>query len=280
MSVINAALRPLIDALLFPFRGMPAWVGVTVVSLVIAVVALWLVKVMSNPEKIDAAKRKVAAGLLEIRLYNDDLRRIGGAMGSIFKFQGIYVGLLMLPLLVMIVILAPVFSQLQFHWGYEGLEAGDYVLLTVEFQPDWESSLGADGGEGAPRPEIELELPAGMTLDSPPVWSPADREMSWRMIVGEDGQHEIGVQTADGTHTKSIAATDSLLRLSPIRHDGKLLDQLFYPAEPAFPKGSGLARAEFEYPERSVWHMPWWLLLLILSLVFGLILRGPMGVTI
>ena len=37
MSFINALLRPLFDALLYPFRDLPAMVGITVVSLLTAI---------------------------------------------------------------------------------------------------------------------------------------------------------------------------------------------------------------------------------------------------
>ena len=96
MDYVNAALRPLFDLLLFPFRGLPAIVGVTLVSLVAAIGMLLLFKATSNQTAIDRVKRKIHAGLFEIRLFNDDLRAIFRAIGQILKHNAVYVGYAML----------------------------------------------------------------------------------------------------------------------------------------------------------------------------------------
>ncbi len=284
MSAINAVLRPLFDLLLSPLRGLPAIVGVTLFSLVFGAVALWLVKLTSNPDKVDAAKRKVAAGLLEIRLFNDNLGIIFRAVGSILKHQGAYVVHLGIPFVIMIVIFLPIIAQLQFHWGYEGLDEGDSVLFKVVMAEGWEDVVGADGGEGPARPQLTLELPEGLSLTSPPVWSPSEREMAWQMQADAEGEYEVGVRAGETTHSKLVGVTDRVVRLSPDRFEASFSNQLLFPAEPSFDQGSGLEKVGLVYPDRDVWFLFWrthWIIvMLILSIVFALILRGPMGVTI
>lgn len=284
MTAINAALRPLFDLLLYPLRELPAIVGVTLFSLVFGAVALWLVKLTSNPAKVDAAKRKVAAGLLEIRLYNDNLGIIFRAVGSILRHQAAYVGHLLVPFVLMVLLFLPFIAQLQFHWGYRGLSEGDTVVFKVAVEEGWDAVLPAAAGEGAPRPEISLEAPAGLRVTSPPVWSPSEREMAWRLEAAASGVHEVGVRAGDASHAKLVGVTDSILRLSPDRRSTGFWNQLLYPAEPPLPDGSGLERIALRYPERDVWFLFWrlhWIIVfLILSIVFALVLRGPMGVTI
>jgi len=284
MSALNAVLRPLFDALLAPIAGLPAIVGVAIFSLILSVVALWLVKLTSNEAKVDAAKRKVAAGLLEIRLFNDSLPTIFRAVGSILKHQGAYVLHLLVPFVLMILVFLPFIAQLQFHWGYEGLAQGDVRMLKVTLQEDWDGAIPSDGVGEVPRPAISLEPPAGVRLDSPPVWSPSTREMAWRLVAESEGDHELGIRVGDESHAKSFAVTDRIQRLSPSRWVEGFLNQLIYPAEPALDRASGIESIAFEYPDRDVWFLFWrlhWLIVfLILTIVFALILRGPMGVTI
>ncbi len=284
MSAINAALRPLFDLLLYPLRELPAIVGVTLFSLVFGAVALWLVKLTSNPDKVDAAKRKVAAGLLEIRLFNDNLRIIFRAVGSILRHQAAYVGHLLVPFVLMVLLFLPFIAQLQFHWGYRGLSEGDSVVLKVELEENWQARLPPDAGTGAPRPKIELEVPAGLSVTAPPVWSPAERQMAWRLEAEASGAYEVGVRAGGTSHAKLVGVTDSIVRLSPDRLAAGFVNQLLYPAEPPLPDDSGIARIGLRYPERDVWFLFWrlhWIIVfLILSIVFALALRGPMGVTI
>ncbi len=284
MSAINAVLRPLFDIVLAPLSGLPAIVGVTLFSLVFGVVALWLVKLTSDSKKVDAAKRKVAAGLLEIRLFNDNLGVIFKAVASILKHQAIYVGRLGVPFVLMILLFLPIIAQLQFHWGHVGLDEGDSVVFKVALEEDWEQTIGNDGGGDPARPRLELDMPDGLSLTSPPVWSPGDREMAWQLQADAEGDYEIGIVAGDTRHTKIVGVTDRVVRLSPDRLEGTFANQLLYPAEPSFASDSGLVQAGLKYPTRDIWfffwHTHWLIVMLVLSVVFALLLRGPMGVTI
>ncbi len=72
--------------------------------------------------------------------------------------------------------------------------------------------------------------------------------------------------------------------MSPDRLAASFVNQLLYPAEPSLPRDSGIEKIGLTYPIRDVWFFFWrthWIIVvLILSIVFALILRGPMGVTI
>ena len=66
----------MVDGLLYPFRDFPPIVGLTLVSLLTAIGLLIVFKHTSNQKALEAVKRKIHAGLFEIRLYNDDFRSI------------------------------------------------------------------------------------------------------------------------------------------------------------------------------------------------------------
>ena len=73
MSLLNALLRVLFDAALAPFRGLHPLVGLTVVSLLVSIGMLLVFKRTSAQDQLAAVKRRIHAGLFEIRLFNDDM---------------------------------------------------------------------------------------------------------------------------------------------------------------------------------------------------------------
>ena len=83
MKLINDLLRPVFDLLQSPFIGLPAFIGILVWSIPIGVFALWVFGKTSNQDRIAEVKRRIHAGLFEIRLFNDDLGAIMRAQGEI-----------------------------------------------------------------------------------------------------------------------------------------------------------------------------------------------------
>lgn len=276
MSIINAVMRFLFDAVLYPFRELHPLVGLTLISAVFGVFALLLFKWTSDQDRLDRVKRKIHAGLFEIRLFNDDLRAIFRAMFEILRHNLTYFRLSLVPLLWMLVPFVLVVAQLQFHYGYEGLKPGDTTNLTVELSGDW--PLGT-------RPEARLEAPAGLEVEAGPVWAPSVQELTWRVAAKEWGDHELRLTVEGETVTKTVNVGEDISRRSPVR-PSTFLDQVLYPAEPPLPGSGPIARIELRYPPADAgiegWEseITWLVVFLVLSIVFAFALRKPLGVTI
>ena len=65
------------------------------------------------------------------------------------------------------------------------------------------------------------------------------------------------MRVGDATETKSVRVVDGVVRRSPIRVGGNLLDQLLYPAEPPLPGDSAIRSISLSYPERDVDVFGW-----------------------
>ncbi len=292
MSYVNVALGAVLDGLLFPFRGLPPLVGLVVVSLLAAVGILLAYKATSNQEKLAAVKRRIHAGLFEIRLFSDDLRAILRALGGILVHNVRYLGLSMVPMLWILPPLVLVATQLQYQYGYGGLETGERTLLTVALEQGGDAGTG--DGVAAARPALALETPAGLAVDAPPVWIPSRREMVWRLAAERPGSYEVNLRTSDGAYAKRVVVADGagrVVRASPVRPGRRFLDQLLWPGERPLPAASGIRRIELEYPEGRIgvfgWQLgswlgipAWMLLFLVLSVVFAFALRNRFKVTI
>ena len=152
MSYLNAALRLVFDLLLAPFAGLPPIVSLSVVSLLVSILMLVVFKKTSNQEALALTKRRIHAGIFEIRLFNDDLRAILRAQNEILRTNLTYLRLNLWPMLFLLPPLVLVMAQLEFHYGYEGLRPGERALLTVDLAPD----AAAGGNHAQPPSERRL----------------------------------------------------------------------------------------------------------------------------
>ncbi len=291
MNVVNTVLRGLFDALLLPFRGLPPWVGLAVVSLLAAIGMLLVFKKTSNQEAVERVKRQIHAGLFEIRLFNDDFRAIVRAQGAILRHNLRYVQLSLVPMLFMLPPLMLVVAQLQFHYGYAALGRGDRALVEVVLAEGWDGGAVPASDKG--KPQVKLEVPAGVVVETPSVWQPAERTLTWRIRVDEPGNHALRVVAGDQAFDKMLTDDGSrVVRRSPLRPGTSFVDKLLYPAEPALPGGAAvdsvavtLAEGEIDLPGGwtvgTLAGVPAWMtIFFVLSLVFAFALRKPFGVQI
>lgn len=288
MEIVNSALRAIVSGLLFPFRGLPPLVGLTVVSLATGIAMLLVFKATSDQAGISAVKRKIHACLFEIRLFNDDLRAILRAQGELMRHNLAYLRFSLVPLLWMIVPFVLLIAQLQFHYGYQPLAPERAALVEVVLTEGWEEALPAAAVEdfdGFTRPAVALEAPDGVRIETPGVWAPEAREMTWRIAGGHPGDYQLAVEVAGERYAKSLRVADEpgVRLLSPIRTDGGFWEQVLYPAEPPLPAGPVQSIA-VAYPGAEVWFLGWtthWIVVFfILSIVFAFALRNRLGVSI
>ncbi len=276
MSYLNAALRLAFDLLLAPFAAWPPIVSLTLVSLLVSILMLVVFRKTSNQAALALVKRKIHAGIFEIRLFNDDLRAILRAQNEILRHNLTYLRLTLWPMVFILPPFVLVMAQLQFHYGYEGLRPGQRALLEVDLAP--EAARGA-------RPRVSLDLPAGLRAETDAVWIRAESQLLWRLVAERDGDYELGL-SIDGAPrlTKTVRVTPRTVRLSPERVDSGFLSQLLYPAERPLPAGSLVRAVRLSYPEREVsvlgFRMYWMIPFFVLSIAFAFALRGPFKVTI
>lgn len=271
MELVNAPLRVLFDLLLLPFRGLHPLVGLTAISAVCAVLMLIGYRATSNQEGIESTKRQIAAGLFEIRLFNDDLMAILRAQGRILRHNLEYMRLNLVPMFWMLVPFVLIVAQLQFHYGYRGLEVDRPATITVEM-------VDAD-----PR-ALELEVPEGLRIDAPRVAVPAAGQAAWRIVPEREGVFDLTFRIDGQSYPKRLVVSDDVLRRAPERFAPGFLDQLIFPAEPPLPADAPIHTIRVTYADREVgiagWDSHWLVAFLILTIGLAFALKGRFGVTI
>jgi hypothetical protein len=274
VTVINAALRAAFDLLLLPFRTLPPLVGLLVVSVIGALGMLIVYKKTSNQKRLETVKRQIHACLFELRLFSDDLPAILRAQGEILRHNLRYIGLSLVPMAVMLVPLALVVAQLQFHYGYRGLRPNEDFLVKVRLKE----------GHADTRPRATLQAPAGLAVQTPAVWIPAERELAWRLRAAQWGDYELKLQLDGREYLKSAQVSEAVRRRSPVRLAPGLVNQLVYPAEDPLPRDAPVESISVGYAESEVpvlgHPVNWLVLFVLLSIGFAFALRRRMGVTL
>ncbi len=280
MSYINAILRPVFELLLSPFSGLPAIVGLAVVSLITAIGMLLVFKKTSNQDAIAAVKRRIHANLFEIRLFNDDLRAILRSQTEILRHNLTYLRLSAVPMLWTLPPLILIIAQLQFHYGYAGLDPTNPVLLKVELQDSGNNA----SWEEAPRPELTLAAPSGIRIETPGLWIPSLREMDWRIVGEGSGDYVVEVKLDGQSHSKTVRVSNDVVLRSPSRLEKGFLNQLLFPAEPPLLADSPIKSITVNYPEAAVntfvfgWSLHWMIIYFVLAIAFAFALRNTFKV--
>lgn len=276
MSWINLTLGAVVGALLMPFQSLPPMVGLTVVSLVTAVALLLVVRATSNQAALADVKRQIQAGIFEIRLFNDDLRAMFAAQGRILRHNFTYLRLSVVPMLWVLVPLVLLIAQLQFYYGYDGLEPGQAALVKVRLKPGGPTAAGA--------PSVALEVPSGVRVETPLVWIPSEREVAWRIAADQPGDYALSVAIEGHAVTKALHVSRRVGWRTPERLEAGFVNQLIYPAEPPIDTAVPIEGIYVTYPERAVnllgWHTHWMIAFFVLSMVFAFALRKRLGVVI
>lgn len=284
MNAANALLRTAFDFLLAPFRSVPPIVSLLVVSLVAAIGMLLVIKATSNQPKLEEVKRQIHACLFEIRLFNADLPAILRAQMEILRHNLNYLRLWAVPMLWMIVPLFVVVAQLQFHYGYRGLRPGQDFIVKVQLKDGWEKSVALAPSQVSARPSAVLQAPAGLTVETPPVWIPSLRELAWRLRADKWGDYALALRLGDQHYSKTVQVSAEVRRRSPVRLEPGFVNEMLYPAEDPLPKGAPISAITVGYPDGPLsvfgWDVNWMILFFVLSAAFAFALRGRFGVTL
>ena len=275
MAVVNSLLNGLFDALLFPFRTLNAWWGMIYVSLLTGLLMLSVFRLTSNQAGIRAAKDKIKAHLLEMRLFKDNFRVSLGSQRRILAANLRYLGYSAKPLLVMIVPLVLILIQLNFWFGYEPLTVGEPAILKVRLDPAIDPL----------KTDVSLGAPASVQVDSPPLRLADEHEVDWRIRPQAPVTAGLTIAVGGNRYEKSVrAGGTSLSRLSPVRAGGRFPDPLLYPGETPLPSGGPVKSVEVAYPARRLpflgLRLHWLVAYFALSVVLGFALKRPFKVEI
>jgi hypothetical protein len=241
------------------------------ISMVAGLGALWIFRLTSNQAAVAAAKRRVQAYLLELRLFSDEPSLIWRSQKGLLAANARLVGLLLIPAAALTAPMLLLFAQMDAIYGRASLRVGDPVLLTMQMTQPVDTV--------APRLETGPEI----AVESPPVRVPAERQVSWRIRPLKAVAGIIHVIGPSGVIEKKFSAGRGWSYLSDRRVASVLDWLLWYPAEKPLKPGP-VEWLEIRYPPTDVRlgaiELPWLAWFLIISFATAFACKRRMGVTL
>ena len=273
VNAINVVLTPVFDLICWPFRALaPMW-ALTAISLASGVLLVWLFGKTSDQKRIREIRDRIRGNLIGVRLFQHDIGVVLALQGRIFGDTFRFMGLALVPMLIMIMPVTLVMTQLNLRFAVRPLEAGESVLVKALV---WDVA--------ALDQPITLDVPDGVTVETPPVRIRSTREIAWRLRVDRPGDHALVVRIGDETLEKRLVGGT---RWGPVvqRRTGRgLVDTLLYPGEPPIAAGHSVEAVEIIYPPLELRMLgidvDWLIAFLVLSMVFGFAFKGILGVEV
>ena len=274
MQYINISLNALFSALLAPVRATGPWPGIMVIALVASVLVLLIFKITSNQRLVRRRKDRFLARVLELVLFKDDIIVNLGAFGRVLVANMRYLSTLAGPLLVSILPLMLIMIHANVWFGARSLHAGESALVKARFTDKFPVM----------NQSVSLEASKNIVIETEPVRAPSINEISWRLRVGNGHNGWININI-NGEHIhKTIALGNALTGVSRRRIQGRFRHALENPLERPLPKTSPLVLLEVHYPASNLMlfgkRLHWLVVFLVLCLVFGWLLKKPLGVVI
>lgn len=273
MTAVNRQFGALVDALLSPFQSLPPMVGLTAVSCGAALAMLLVLRVASDQRAIREVKRRIQAGLFEIRLFNADVRALY-SMRDVLRHNLTYLRLSLAPLAWLLIPFALLTAHLHSYYGYDGFLPGESTVLRVR--------LATGAVAAGTEPAVMLSVPSGVRVETPPIWIPSEREAAWRIKFDQPGDHDVVVRAGGTAVAKRLRVSDKLGRRAPGRYRSAFRALLLSPAEPPIPFDAQIDAVEVSYRDRTVSvlgaDVDWLAAFVVLTLMFGWALRSRFGV--
>lgn len=263
MAWLMGGVTTMFDAIFAPLGWVSPIVGLAIVALVSAVLALLVVKHTSNQARLRRAKDGMYAALLEMRLFNDDIAAVLRAQWDVIRSNGRYLAAALVPMLWLVLPFGVLVAELDAFYAADGLTPNQSTLLTAHVR---------DGQTVAPD-QVRLVLPTALRLDSPAIWFPATRDLIWRFHPTVAGQFSVVIETPSEQITKTVVVSDGIARRSASRGVNQGLAMLEPTSEPPLTGASAFDAVSLAYPARDLavfgWHLPWFVIYGTLVIVFG-----------
>jgi len=280
MTPLIRIVNGLGDLLLWPVRwSRPlalAWTGVLA-----GVALLWLFKRVTPQRRLAAARRRASGLLLELGLWQDDLRTMLRIQGELARANLRYLAASLPSLLVLLPLFVLIVLQLEARFDRRAPAPGTTLLVAAEL---------ADGADRGLLDRLVLRPDPGLAVDAGPVRDRADRTVWWRVRVTAQPAPGAGVTVAPagaaavtGGWHKRLSPPRPLGGLPAVRERAAWRALLLHPGEPPLPADAPVVRLLAELPRAGgTWlGVPdwlWWFALA--SVAGGLAVKGRLGVEI
>ena len=263
LALLNPICTALGDAVYAVIGPLPAWAGLTLLSIAAGVIMLIAFRYTSNQKAIARAKDEIKANILALKLFKDDLGVMFRSQVRLFWCILRLQRYVLTPVLIMLAPMVLGLAQMGLRHQWRPLRPGESTLIRLTM-----SDASASPADVSLRPN------PGLVIEVGPV--PGDGQLVWRVRGGEPGRHTLRFQMGGLVLEKELVVADTFQRVSPIRTRTHWTTQLLYPAERCLPAESPVASIAIVYPplDSVIYGSDFWMLtFFVISMVAAMILK-------
>jgi len=265
------ALNKCFRAVVEPLARLSPIVALLIISLFTGLLLIVIFGATSNQGAIRRTKDKIKAHLLEILLFNDNLRVVFRAQGSLLVYAVKYLGLAVVPMLAIIVPMALIVTQSDHFFQSRPMEPDDTVIVSATLTR-WDPELAES---------VSISVPDGLAVDTPALRIPETKEIVWKVRAKEYGDFDVLIKMPGKTLSKRLTVSDSARCLSHARTRPTLVGALLHSAEPPLDVDAPIESIEVGYtairmrlgPIRAHWLVHFFILAMIFALIFKPVLK-------
>lgn len=244
----------------------------TAVSLAAGVLMLLVFRYTSDQEKIRRAKDQVQAQLLAVRLFQDQLSAVMLAYGRLVRGTVRYIGVMLKPTLILVLIFAPVIVLLDPYFGWEPLRPQQpFLMKVVVAEPN-----SLDG--------VSLELPAGIVSSAPPVRIPSEQEIVWRLVAEKNGTYPVRIVANRELIWKPVVVSAGLVRVSASSWRRDSWQRWSEPGAATLPTGAPVRSIVVGYDPREInvgfFQTNWIIVFFVICIAAALLFKKALHVEI
>jgi len=243
---LNTAANDVGQVVLAPVALVPGWLSVAVTGAVAGVLLLVVFKYTSPQRTIKAARDRIKAERLSLRLFRECGAGSLRAQEQILAQAGWLLCLAVVPMLVMVVPVCLMLGQLSLWYEARPLRVGEEAVITLKLNGE---------GEMSSRPSVTLEPTDAVEVTVGPVRILSKNEVCWNVKALQPGQHLLVFEVQGEAHSKELAVGDGFMRVSTRRPEWDWSKALLYPGEEPFRPESAVASIEIDSPQRSSWEI-------------------------
>lgn len=285
MNAINRAATAVFDLLVLPFQALGPELTIVILSGLFGIVALILFKFISFQKSIKSTKDKIKGGMIEIRIYQNDLGIVSKAVGKVLGRNFQYMGLNILPFIPLSIPFVLALAQLVCRFGfapipewdeYKQHAPGGGVVIEISMEKGAEAAIA----------DLEVRVPDTLEVKQPLMRNSGVGKAWIEVVAVGSGNEELEFVFPGGKlDTKSIVTGDGPSpKLMAGERVSNFWKQWLWPAEPSF-ENTEIDEVKFTYPDRELRWMPDGVIgvlvaFVVASMAFGLLILKPLGITI
>ena len=171
MDGIDHIVDRALGAFFAAFSHAPRALPLALVAAAAGVGMLWVFSKTSDPAAVKAAKRRIHAALLELRVFADEPSVTWRAQRALFAANLRYLALSLKPALWLALPIAFLLLHLEDFYGRAPLPLQSEAVVTMGMAPAWDPQS----------PAPQLAAPREVQVEGPPVRMADTREITWRL---------------------------------------------------------------------------------------------------